>query len=70
VAVGTVVRTVVLALWAGLAAVALALEVAGRRRIAGLAPLGEVLWVLCTAQAARLGLFVVWAWLGWHLFAR
>jgi hypothetical protein len=25
---------------------------------------------LCTAMPARIGLFLVWAWLGWHLFAR
>lgn len=69
-AVGTVVRTLALALWSGLAAVAIILEVAGRRRIAGLAPLGHMLRALCTALPARIGLFLVWAWLGWHLFAR
>jgi hypothetical protein len=43
---------------------------AGRRGIAGAAPLGRVLVVLRSKTAGRAALVIFWMWFGWHVFVR
>jgi hypothetical protein len=70
VALGEVVRVATLAIWGALAACATGLEMAGRRGIAGAAPLGRVLVVLRSKTAGRAALVIFWMWFGWHVFVR
>jgi hypothetical protein len=70
VVVETDVRAVSLAIWATLFVAVVALEVAGRRRLGALAPLGQVLRALRDAPVGRGVLVLLWMWLGWHVFAR
>lgn len=49
---------------------ALVVYLAGRRAWWGVAPLGQLVDVVRTTLPGRVALFLVWAWLGWHLLAR
>jgi hypothetical protein len=64
------VRIATLAAWGLLVAVAIGLEVAGRLRALGLAPVAELLRALRARPVVRGAVVIGWMWLGWHLFAR
>jgi hypothetical protein len=63
-------RAVTIAAYLAVAAVMVALYVAGRARRFGLAPLGEVVDAVRAFRSGRLVLIVCWAWVGWHFLAR
>ena len=47
----------------------LGVQLAGVNRVRGVAPIGVVLARVMRSRPGRLGLLVVWAWVGLHLFA-
>jgi hypothetical protein len=61
-------RLVTLAGYAAIAAAAIGVEVAARRRGGG--TFGEALAVVLRPWPARVVVVAAWLWLGWHLFAR
>jgi hypothetical protein len=64
------VRLVALVIWGVLVACAAGLETVGRLGLAGLSPLGPVLATLRSKLVGRAVLIILWAWFGWHVFAR
>lgn len=50
--------------------IAVGLEVLARRKRAPVPRLGEVVGALLAHRGARILAYALWAWLGWHLFAR
>jgi hypothetical protein len=52
-----------------IAATVVALDLLGRRT-ARIPTLGAIAGALCRRHPGRIALFAVWAWTGWHLFAR
>jgi Family of unknown function (DUF6186) len=62
-------RDVTIALLVAIAGVALGLEVVARRT-AWVPTLGAVLGAVARRPGGRVALFAVWAWTGWHFFAR
>ncbi len=63
-------RVVTVLGFALLGGVAVMLYVAGRVRLLGLVPLGDLVDALRSRTVVRLVLVVVWVWVGWHLLAR
>lgn len=63
-------RTFTLLGWVLLAAAVVALEVRARVGRDRFATLGDALYLVVRARAARWLLLLGWVWLGWHLFAR
>lgn len=63
-------RAVTIAGFVVLGVLALAVCAAGRARLAGFAPLGELIDAARGGNARRLTLIAVWAWVGWHFLAR
>jgi Family of unknown function (DUF6186) len=58
---------------AGFVAIGLAgvgLHLLGRREGARVPTLGELVGHLMRTPGGRIGMLVVWWWLGWHFFAR
>jgi hypothetical protein len=51
-------------------AAGISLQVAGIRRPAQLPSLGRVLTHIMQSRTGRVGIFVAWAWIGLHFFAR
>ena len=45
---------------------AVALALAGRRRVFGVAPFGELLDLILVDRATRITIVLFWWWLGWH----
>lgn len=62
-------RTLTLLAYAALAATAVGLEIAARRRRI-YATFGEALSVALHRRPVRLLVLAGWLWLGWHLFVR
>jgi hypothetical protein len=62
-------RTVTELALALIAAAVVGLDLLGRHS-ARLATLGALAGALCRRRAGRIALFAVWAWTGWHFFAR
>jgi Family of unknown function (DUF6186) len=63
-------RTLTIAGFVTLAAVAVALYATGQRRRVGLVPLADVLDALRARPLVRIAVAVIWVWVGWHLLAR
>jgi len=61
-------RLVTLAGYAVIAATAIGVEIAARRRRG--ATFGDALAVVLRPWPARVVVVAAWLWLGWHLFAR
>ncbi|HXW38910.1 MAG TPA: hypothetical protein VEJ44_04385 [Acidimicrobiales bacterium] len=63
-------RDAVLGLWAVVAVVLMACELAALLRRDGTAGVRELLAVLTDGRVRFVLFFVGWMWLGWHFFAR
>jgi hypothetical protein len=61
---------VVTLVWVGLAAAAAGWELFSRRAGSRWTSLGDVVARLGSRRAGRLVLLVLWAFVGWHVFAR
>jgi hypothetical protein len=67
---GSLVKTLNWAIWAALAVAVVGSELAGRLRLAGLASLERLLGRGRATVVGRAAMVILWAWLGWHVFAR
>ncbi len=63
-------RDVTLGVWIALAAVLVAVEVAGRRSAGRLPVVADAVRAVTAPVAGRVVVLLGWAWLGWHVFAR
>ena len=59
-------RWFTIAVFLAFIAFAIALALAGRRRVFGVAPFGELLDLILADRAARMTIVLFWWWLGWH----
>ena len=63
-------HSLTIAVWVGLALVAVAMEVLGRTRLGRLSSANTVFGLAIRPPAGRLLVGLGWIWLGWHVFAR
>jgi len=63
-------RAAVIAGFAALLAVAVAIELAARRQDSGVRPLSAALTAAMRSRGGRFVVFGAWLWLGWHFLAR
>jgi Family of unknown function (DUF6186) len=63
-------RTITIAVFAALTAAGIALHLLARRPASRVPRLGDLVGVLAETRRGRVGLVLVWWWLGWHFFAR
>ena len=63
-------RVVSIALYGLAACLFLALELLSRRDGAKLPRLGQLIGFAARYRAARIGLYLLWWWVGWHFLAR
>ncbi|HYY78879.1 MAG TPA: DUF6186 family protein [Actinomycetes bacterium] len=63
-------RTITIAVFAALTVAAVALHLLARRPSSRVPRLGDLIGVLVETRRGRVGLVLVWWWLGWHFFAR
>lgn len=62
-------RAVTIAGYAAVVIAAVIVDVAGRRRLGDLVPLGETIAAAMGDRTIRVAVVVTWWWLGWHFLA-
>ena len=63
-------RGLIIAVFAALAVVAIAVDMAARRSDSTVRPLAAVLTAVLRSRAGRVFVAAIWLWLGWHFLAR
>ncbi|MGW4943303.1 DUF6186 family protein [Actinoplanes sp. NPDC004185] len=63
-------RAAVIAGFAAVLAVAVAVDLAARRQDSGVRPLSAALTAVMRSRSGRVVVFGAWLWLGWHFLAR
>jgi hypothetical protein len=63
-------RAAVIASFAAILALAVAVDLVARRAGSGVRPLSATLAAALRSRAGRIVVFSAWLWLGWHFLAR
>jgi hypothetical protein len=63
-------RTAIIAGFAAILALAIAIDLLARRAGSGVRPLSATLAAALRPRGGRVLIIVVWLWLGWHFLAR